>query len=148
MAKNSYRPKAKSVQAHRDEKCSSKPKPRGSQQIEHQRALPDQVTHLQNTHTPENFEELMTWRIRWYLIMIITIVYVSSFIAIFIGYSFTKDPHYMYFIVPPSSLTSLFHRIIPMDKKQYELKLAKINAAKELSEARGRIETLETKLRK
>lgn len=95
----------------------------------------DHSAHVSGTLSPESFEELMTWRIRWYLIIVITIAYVASLIAGFIGYSLTKDPHYLLFITP-TALIPFVRYLVPMDKRQYDLKLAKINAGKGLPEAK------------
>lgn len=87
----------------------------------------------------------MTWRIRWYLIIAITIAYTLSIIGGLIGFWVTRDTHYLLFIAP-TVLIPFVRYLVPMDKKSYDLKLAKINTNKELSEAKLRIQMLEARL--
>lgn len=91
---------------------------------------------------PKDFDEDMTWRMRWYLIIAITIVYTLSVIGGLIGFGITRDPHYLLFIAP-TALIPFVRYLVPMDKKRYDLKLAKINANKELSEAKLHVQMLE-----
>ncbi len=87
----------------------------------------------------------MTWRIRWYIIIAITIAYILSIIGGLIGFLVTKDTHYLLFITP-TVLVPFVYYLVPMDKKRYDLKLAKLNTNKELSEAKLRIQMLEAEL--
>jgi hypothetical protein len=96
---------------------------------------------------PNDYEEHMTWRIRWYLIIAITIAYAISLVSGLTGYWITKDPRYLLFIAP-TALIPFVRYLVPMDKKRYELKLAKINANKELHEYKARVQMLEAELRK
>src|SRR5258706_15827017 len=99
----------------------------------------------QQPPAPKNYEEHMTWRIRWYLIIAITIAYTLSVIGGLIGYWITRDPHYLLFITP-AALIPFVRYLVPMDKKRYDLKLAEINAKKELAEAKLRVQMLEAEL--
>lgn len=67
----------------------------------------------------------MTWRIRWYLIITITIIYVLSLLLGFIAYRATKDFHFLFFLTP-TALIPFVHSLVPMDQKRYELKKRKI----------------------
>ncbi|SRR5258707_7437623 len=99
--------------------------------------------HLQRQYLyPKDYDEHMTWRIRWYLIIAITIAYVLSLAGGLIGYWITKDIHYLLFIAP-TGLIPLVRYLVPMDKRRYDLKLAEINAKKELHETKARVQMLE-----
>ncbi len=87
----------------------------------------------------------MTWRIRWYLIIAITIAYTLSIIGGLFSFWVTRDTHYLLFIAPTALIPFVYY-LVPMDKKRYDLKLAKINTNKELSEAKLRIQMLEAEL--
>lgn len=98
----------------------------------------------------------MTWRIRWYLVIAITIAYALSLIGGLIGFWITRNICFLSFIAP-SALIPFVRYLVPMDKKRYDLELAKkqydleiarINADKELSEARTRIQMLEAEVSK
>jgi hypothetical protein len=95
--------------------------------------------------SPENYEEYMTWRTRWYLIVIITIAYTLALIGGLVGFGITKDPRYFLFIAP-TALIPFVHYLVPMDKKKYDLEMAKIHANKELAELRLRVQMLESEL--
>lgn len=97
----------------------------------------------QQPPAPQDYEEYMTWRIRWYLVIAITIAYTLSII----GFWVTRDTHYLLFITP-TALIPFVRYLVPMDKKRYELKLAKINANKDLSEAKLQIQMLRAELGK
>src|ERR1700731_1949016 len=93
----------------------------------------------QRPPAPKDFDEHMTWRIRWYLIIALTIAYTLSIIGGLIGYWITRDLHYLLFITP-TALIPFVRYLVPMDKKRYDLKLAKINGNKELAEAKLHIQ--------
>jgi hypothetical protein len=88
---------------------------------------------------PKDFDEHMTWRIRWYLIVAITIAYALSLIGGLIGFWMTKDTHFLLFVAPTALIPFVYY-LVPMDKKQYELKMAKINAKKERQETGKQIQ--------
>lgn len=88
--------------------------------------------------SPKDYDEYMTWRIRWYLIIAITVAYVLSLVSGLIGYWATKDTHYLLFIAP-TALILFVRYLVPMDKRRYDLKLAEINAKKELHEIKAHI---------
>ena len=96
---------------------------------------------------PKDFEEQMTWRIRWYLIIMITIAYTLGLIGGLIGFAMTRDPRYLLFIVPTALIPFVRH-LVPMDKKKYDLAMAKIHANQELAEAKLRVHILEAELGK
>lgn len=96
---------------------------------------------------PKDFDEHMTWRIRWFLVIAITIAYTFALIGGLIGFGITKDSRYLLFIAP-TTLIPFVRYLVPMDQRKYHLERAKINANKELSEARVRIEMLEAELDK
>ncbi len=102
---------------------------------------------LQQSPAPKDFDEHMTWRIRWYLIIAITVAYILSLIGGLIAFAITKDPRCLLFIAP-TALIPFVRYLVPMDKREHEQKMAKINAHKELSEARVRIQMLEAELAK
>ncbi len=89
----------------------------------------------------------MTWRIRWFLIIAITIAYTLALIGGLIGFGISKDPRYLLFITP-TALIPFVRYLVPMDKKKYDLQLEKIHAQKELIEARLRVQMLEAELDK
>ncbi len=93
--------------------------------------------------TPRDFEEHMTWRIRWYLIIAITIAYALSLIGGLIGFWVTKDRLFLLFITP-TALIPFVKYLVPMDQKQYELKMAKING--KYSSNKTKTQTPETEL--
>jgi hypothetical protein len=89
----------------------------------------------------------MTWRIRWYLITAITIAYTLALIGGLIGFWSTKDSRYLLFVTP-TILIPFVRYLIPMDKKEHEQKMAKINANKELTELRLQVKMLKAELNK
>ena len=99
----------------------------------------------QRTPAPKDFDEHMTWRIRWYIIIALTIAYALSIIGGIIGYWITRDVHFLAFIAP-TALIPFVRYLVPMDKKRYDLRLAEINNNRELAEAKSRIQTLEAEL--
>ena len=101
----------------------------------------------QKLPSPKDFDEHMTWRMRWYLIIAITIAYILSAIGGLVGYWITKDSHYLLFIAP-TALIPLVRYLVPMDKRRYDLKLAKINNSRELAEAKLRVQMLQAELGK
>jgi hypothetical protein len=96
---------------------------------------------------PKDYDEHMTWRFRWYLAIMITIAYILSLVGGLIGFGITRDPYYFLFIAP-TALIPLARVLAPIDKRKYDLKLAKINANKELAEARLQIKMLKAELGK
>jgi hypothetical protein len=76
---------------------------------------------------PKDYEEHMTWRIRWYLVIAITIIYALSLLSGLIAYAVTRDVHYLFFLTP-TALIPFVHYLVPMDQKRYELKKLKIQA--------------------
>ena len=101
----------------------------------------------QKPPAPKDFDEHMTWRIRWYLTVAITTAYTLSVIGGLAGYWITKDPHYLFFIAP-TALIPFVRYLVPMDKKRYDLKLklAQINNNKGLAEAKLQVQMLEAEL--
>jgi hypothetical protein len=97
----------------------------------------------QQPPAPKNYEEYMTWRIRWFLIISITIALIGGLI----GFGITKDSRFLLFITPTSFIPFMRY-LIPMDKRRYELELAKIHTSKELSEARLQVKILKAELGK
>jgi len=89
----------------------------------------------------------MTWRIRWFLIVAITIAYTLALIGGLIGIGITKDSRYLLFIAP-TALIPFVRYLVPMDKKKYELELAKIQANKDLAEVNLQIQILKVELDK
>jgi hypothetical protein len=96
---------------------------------------------------PKDYDEYMTWRIRWYLIIAITIAYMLLLASGLIGFWITKDIHYLLFFIP-TSLIPFVRYLVPMDKKRYDLKLAGINAKKELHATKAQAQMLEVELRR
>jgi hypothetical protein len=76
---------------------------------------------------PKDYEEHMTWRIRWYLVIAITIIYTLSLLSGLIAYAVSKDIHYLFFLTP-TVLIPFVQYLVPMDQKRYELKKLKIQA--------------------
>jgi cytochrome c-type biogenesis protein CcmE len=74
---------------------------------------------------PKDYEEHMTWRMRWYLIIAITIIYALSLLSGLIAYAVTRDIHYLFFLTP-TALIPFVHYLVPMDQKRFELKKLKI----------------------
>jgi hypothetical protein len=97
--------------------------------------------------TPKDYEEYMTWRIRWYVVIAITIAYALSLIGGLIAFAVTKDSRFLLFITP-TVLIPFIRYLIPMDKKEHEQKMAKINAKKELTELRLQVTMLKAELGK
>jgi len=97
--------------------------------------------------TPKDFEEHMTWRIRWYLVVAITIAYALSLTSGLIGFWITKNVYFLSFIAP-TALIPFVRYLVPMDKKAHEQRMAQINANKELIELRLRVQMLEAELGK
>src|SRR5579864_2967903 len=91
----------------------------------------DQPSYAERFPAPKDFEEHMTWRIRWYLIITITIAYALSLIGGLVGFWITKDKYFLLFITP-TVLIPFVKYLVPMDQRQYELKMAKINAKTQL----------------
>lgn len=89
----------------------------------------------------------MTWRIRWYIIIAITIAYIIGLVGGLIGFGITRDPRFLLFIAPTALIPFVRH-LVPMDQKKYDLEMAKINANKELSEEKLRVQMLEAELSK
>jgi hypothetical protein len=106
-----------------------------------------QETSQQWPVTPKDFEEHMTWRIRWYLVIAITIAYALSLIGGLIGLWITKNIYFLSFIAP-TALIPFVRYLVPMDKKMHEQRMAKINANRELTELRLRVQMLEAELDK
>jgi hypothetical protein len=111
--------------------------------LEQQSAAREQL--LPQRLVPKDYEEHMTWRIRWYLIIAITIAYTLSLIGGLIGFGVTKDPHYLLFIAS-TVLVPFVYYLVPMDKKKFDLKMAKINTNNELFQVSVRIQILEAEL--
>jgi hypothetical protein len=94
---------------------------------------------LQQQHLrPKDYNEYMTWRIRWYLTIAITITYILLLVSGLIGYWAIKDTHYLFFIAP-TALIPFVRYLVPMDKRRYDLKIAEINAKKEIHEIKAHI---------
>jgi hypothetical protein len=89
----------------------------------------------------------MTWRIRWFLIIAITIAYTLALISGFIGFGITRDPRYLLFMAPTVLIPFVRH-LVPMDQKKHDLELAKIHANKELAELRLQVQLLKAEVSK
>lgn len=105
----------------------------------------EQEQSLPRIPFPKDYEEHMTWRIRWYLIIAITIAYTLSLLGGLVGFWVTKDIHYLFFIAP-TALIPFVRYLVPMDKKKYDLELAKIETKKELYQAKIQIQMLKEEL--
>ncbi len=105
--------------------------------------LASRKRYQQRSPAPRDYEEYMTWRLRWYLAIAITITYALSLIAGLLGFGITKDLHYLWFVAP-TVLIPLVRLLVPMDKKKHELEMAKIHANRELAELRLRVQMLES----
>src|SRR5260221_527823 len=81
----------------------------------------DRKRSQQRPPAPKDFEEHMTWRIRWYLIIAITIAYTLSIIGGLFSFWVTRDTHYLLFIAPTALIPFVYY-LVPMDKKRYYLK--------------------------
>jgi hypothetical protein len=46
--------------------------------------------------SPKDYEEHMTWCIRWYLVIAITVIYALSLLSGLIAYAVTRDVHYLF----------------------------------------------------
>jgi len=97
--------------------------------------------------TPKDFDEHMTWRARWYLIIALPIGYILSIVGGLIGFRITGDLHYLLFITPTALIPFVYY-LVPMDKRRYDLKLAKIENDKKLTEANARVQILEAEIGK
>ena len=87
--------------------------------------------------SPKDYEEQMIWRIRWFLIIAITAAYTFSLISGLIGFWVTRDPRFLLFIAP-TALLPLVRYLIPLDKRRYELELAKIEKKLQLPDQQGK----------
>ena len=92
---------------------------------------PQRVQAKSQHRYPKDYEELMTWRIRWYLVIAITIIYALFLLVGLIAYALSKDLHYLFFLTP-TALIPFVHYLVPMDQKRYELKKLKIQAKAQL----------------
>lgn len=95
-----------------------------------------------------SYEERMTWRMRWFLIIAITIAYTLPLLGGLTGYWVTSDLHFLLFVTP-TALIPLVRYLVPMDKRRYDLKVAEIEANKRIiQKLEVRIRMLEVKQRK
>jgi hypothetical protein len=96
-------------------------------------------------HYPKDYDEKMTWRIRWCFLGAITIIYALMLVGGLVGYWITNDFHCL-LLITPTAFTPFMYYLVPMDERKYNLKLAKINANKELQKKISQNKILEAKL--
>jgi hypothetical protein len=98
----------------------------------------------QNTAQDQNvsYEEQMTWRSRMFLIRTVPFLYATSLAISIVFYWITKDWHY-FLISSPTLLFPAVFRLVPMDERRYNLKMAKIEASKQMRMLDERVKKLE-----
>ncbi len=102
--------------------------------------LHDQVEHKQEQETlGPTYEERMFWRIRWFFAAVLLVGYLTSNITAIVGFSLTRDPHFLTFI-SSILITPVMYYLVPMDEKRYHLKALKIQV-----KAQSKIQELASK---
>jgi hypothetical protein len=84
----------------------------------------------------------MTWRSRIFLIRTVPLLYAASLAVSIILYWTTKDWHY-FLIASPTVLSPAVFRLVPMDERRYNLKMAKINANRQTKIIEEKVRKLE-----
>jgi len=90
-----------------------------------------QTVPQQELSTTPTYEEKMSWYMRWFALILLSTGYMASIITGIIGFSITKDPHFLVF-VSPTPFTLVIFYLVPVDTKRYELKKLKIQANTQL----------------
>ena len=90
-----------------------------------------QAVPQQEPLTTPTYEEKMSWYIRWFALIILSTGYIASITTGIIGFSTTKDPHFLIFVSPTLFTPAIFY-LVPMDDKRFELKKLKIQANAQL----------------
>ena len=62
---------------------------------------------------------------RWFLVIALITGYLASLLTGIIGFSITRDAHFILFI-SPTFLAPFIYYLVPMDEKRYHLALRKI----------------------
>lgn len=73
----------------------------------------------------------MSWSMRWFALIILSSGYIASIITGIIGFSLTRDPHFLIF-TSPTLFTPAIYYLVPIDSKHFELKKLKIQANAQL----------------
>lgn len=94
-----------------------------------------------------SYEEQMTWHARWFLMRATLVVYVVSFTSSITLYWITKDLHYL-LLASPTVLMPMLVRLLPMDERCYNLKMAKIDTNKRVKALEERVQKLEKELKR
>ncbi len=90
-----------------------------------------QVRLRQKPVAAPTYKEKMSWYMRWFALITLSTGYIASILTGIIGYSITRDPHFLVFVSPTLFTPAIFY-LVPMDNKQYELKKLKIQANAQL----------------
>jgi hypothetical protein len=85
--------------------------------------------------TVPSYEEKMSWSMRWFALIILSTGYIASIITGIIGFSITRDPHFLIF-TSPTLFTPAIYYLVPMDSRHFELKKLKIQANTQLKTQR------------
>lgn len=89
-----------------------------------QSCLPQETLQQQQQTTP-SYEEQMSWYMRWFALIVLSIGYIASILTGIIGFSITKDAHFLVFVSPTLFTPAIFY-LVPMDQKRFELNKLKI----------------------
>ena len=79
----------------------------------------------QKQSTTPDYEIKMLWHMRWFLVITLITGYLASLLTGIIGFSITRDAHFILFI-SPTFLAPFIYYLVPMDEKRYHLTLRKI----------------------
>lgn len=74
----------------------------------------------QKQPTTQDYEIKMLWRMRWFLVIMLITGYFASLLTGIIGFSVTRDAHFILFI-SPTFLAPFIYYLVPMDEKRYHL---------------------------
>jgi Na+-driven multidrug efflux pump len=82
---------------------------------------PQQVASLQTQKATPSYEEKMSWYMRWFALIVLSTGYIASLITGILGFTVTRDPHFLIFVSPTLFTPAIFY-LVPMDQKRFELK--------------------------
>lgn len=84
---------------------------------------------LHATHSTYD-EEKMSSNMRWFALGVLSAGYLASIITGIIGFSLTRDTHFLVFLSPTLFTPAIFYLVgpAPLDNKRFELKKLQIEA--------------------
>ena len=96
------------------------------QQALHSKVYHDNIdgTQCKQSETQE-YEIKMLWHMSWFLVITLISGYLASLATGIIGFSLTRDAHFILFI-SPTFLAPFIYYLVPMDEKRFQLALRKI----------------------